>query len=200
MNQTNQINQINDLRWYALRTRSRYEKLVREQLAKQGIEPLLPTVKRLRQWKDRKKEVEVPLFSGYCFVRFALGQRLPVLKTIGVVDIVGSGHCPEPIADEEIAAIQTLMASVLPYDSHPYLVRGHASGSRSGPAPRGSRDSLAQRKAASISDRGPSDSASGGSGNRCHGYRTGVMEMVRHLLREFDQLRPVSPSMTPHVG
>ena len=120
----NQTNQINALHWYALRTRSRHEKLVREQLANQGIEPLLPTVKRLRQWKDRKKEVEVPLFSGYCFVRFASGQRLPVLKTIGVVDIVGNGHCPEPIADEEIAAIQTLMASVLPYDPHPYMYEG----------------------------------------------------------------------------
>jgi transcription antitermination factor NusG len=128
MNKTDHLNHIDEVsqtrRWYALRTRSRYEKLVREQLANQGIEPLLPTVMRLRQWKDRKKEVEVPLFSGYCFVRFASGQRLPVLKTIGVVDIVGSSHCPEPIPDEEIAALKTLMVSVLPYDPHPYLHEG----------------------------------------------------------------------------
>ena len=124
MNQTNQINQTNNIRWYALRTRSRHEKIVREQLATQGIEPLLPTVKRLSQWKDRKKEIEVPLFSGYCFVRFTSEQRLPVLKTIGVVDIVGSSHCPEPIPDEEIAALKTLMVSVLPYDPHPYLHEG----------------------------------------------------------------------------
>lgn len=128
MNKTDHITHSDEVgqtrRWYAVRTRSRHEKLVREQLANQGIEPLLPIVKRLRQWKDRKKEIEVPLFSGYCFVRFASEQKLPVLKTIGVVDIVGGGHCPEPIADEEIAAIQTLMASVLPYDPHPYLHRG----------------------------------------------------------------------------
>jgi transcription antitermination factor NusG len=90
----------------------------------QGIEPLLPTVKRLSQWKDRKKEVEVPLFSGYCFVRFNAEQKLPVLKTVGVVDIVGGGQRPEPIPDEEITAIQTLMTSVLPYDPHPYLQEG----------------------------------------------------------------------------
>lgn len=112
------------LHWYALRTRSRYEKVVRDQLLSQGIEPLLPTVKRLSQWKDRKKEIEVPLFSGYCFVRFASDHKLPVLKTIGVVDIVGAGHNPEPIADEEIAALRTLMTSVLPYDPHPYLHEG----------------------------------------------------------------------------
>ncbi|MDF0643517.1 MAG: UpxY family transcription antiterminator [Nitrospira sp.] len=111
-------------RWYALRTRSRHEKLVRDQLNGQGIEPLLPTVRRLSQWKDRKKEVEVPLFSGYCFVRFASEQKLPVLKTVGVVDIVGGGVQPEPIPDEEISALQTLMASVLPYDPHPYLHEG----------------------------------------------------------------------------
>ena len=116
--------QITGLHWYALRTRSRHEKMVRDQLVQQGIEPLLPTVKRLNQWKDRKKEVEVPLFSGYCFVRFTSDQKLPVLKTVGVVDIVGGGQRPEPIPDEEIMAIQTLIASVLPYDPHPYLQEG----------------------------------------------------------------------------
>jgi transcription antitermination factor NusG len=124
MNQTNQPNETNVFSWYALRTRSRHEKVVRDQLSTQGIEPLLPTVRRLNQWKDRKKEVEVPLFSGYCFVRFQSEQKLPVLKTVGVVDIVGGGQRPEPIPDEEISALQMLMASVLPYDPHPYLHEG----------------------------------------------------------------------------
>ncbi|MCC6139059.1 MAG: UpxY family transcription antiterminator [Nitrospira sp.] len=110
--------------WYAIRTKSRHEKLVRDQLEKQGIEPLLPTVKRLSQWKDRKKEVEVPLFSGYCFVRFSHETRLPVQKVSGVVEIVGSGSRPEPIPDGEIEALKTLMTSVLPYDPHPYLHEG----------------------------------------------------------------------------
>lgn len=65
IDQTDGRDQIDyPLRWYALRTRSRHEKIVRDQLASQGIEPLLPTVKRLSQWKDRKKEIEVPLFWG----------------------------------------------------------------------------------------------------------------------------------------
>lgn len=112
------------LRWYALRTKSRHEKLVRDQLDKQGIEPLLPTVKRLSQWKDRKKEVEVPLFSGYCFVRFSQQEKAPVQKTTGVVEIVGSGSRPEPIPEQEIDALRRLMTSVLPYDPHPYLHEG----------------------------------------------------------------------------
>lgn len=111
-------------RWYAVRTRSRHEKLVRDRLAAEGIEHLLPTVMRLSQWKDRKQEVEVPLFSGYCFARFAWPDRLAVQTVSGVVGIVGGGPRPEPIPDREIDALRTLMASTLKYDAHPYLREG----------------------------------------------------------------------------
>lgn len=117
-------NQAGSPHWYALRTKSRHEKLVRDQLDKQGIEPLLPTVKRLSQWKDRKKEIEVPLFSGYCFVRFAQREKTPVQKVTGVVEIVGNKSRPEPIPEQEIDALRRLMTSVLPYDPHPYLHEG----------------------------------------------------------------------------
>ncbi|MDK2744700.1 MAG: UpxY family transcription antiterminator [Nitrospira sp. BO4] len=124
MYRKNETSTPNGPRWYALRTKSRHEKLVRDQLDKRGIEPLLPTVKRLSQWKDRKKEIEVPLFSGYCFVRFSQRERMPVQKTAGVVEIVGSGSRPEPIPEQEIDALRRLMTSVLPYDPHPYLHEG----------------------------------------------------------------------------
>jgi len=110
--------------WYALRTKSHHEKLVRDRLASRGIEPLLPTIAKLSQWKDRRKEIVVPLFPGYCFVRFVWSARLVVQKTLGVVDIVGSGNRPEPIPDEEIEALKTLMVSTLHYDSAPYLREG----------------------------------------------------------------------------
>jgi len=119
--------------WYALRTRSRHEKQVRDRLAAQGIEHLLPTVKRLSQWKDRKKEIEVPLFSGYCFAHFPWPERLAVLNVSGVVEVVGGGSRPEPIPDAEIEALKTLMASKLPYDAHPYLREGMVVEVRRGP-------------------------------------------------------------------
>lgn len=111
-------------RWYAVRTRSRHEKLVRDRLAGLGIEHLLPTVMRLRQWKDRKQEIEVPLFSGYCFARFDWPARLAVQTVSGVVGIAGGGLRAEPIPDAEIAALTSLMASELPYDAYPYLREG----------------------------------------------------------------------------
>ena len=110
--------------WYVLRTKSRHEKIVRERLVREGVETLLPTMKRLSRWKDRKKEIEVPLFPGYCFLRFTIQEKLLALKISGVVGVVGSGSRPEPIPDEEIEALKTLMTSVLPYDPHPYLHEG----------------------------------------------------------------------------
>jgi transcription termination/antitermination protein NusG len=113
-----------NVRWYALRTRSRHEKLVRDRLIAEGVEELLPTIKRLSQWKDRKKEIEVPLFTGYCFARFSWPSRSKVLMVSGVVDIVGSGLRPESIPEEEIEALKLLMTSTLRYDAHPYLQQG----------------------------------------------------------------------------
>ncbi|WP_447968622.1 transcription termination/antitermination protein NusG [Nitrospira sp. M1] len=111
-------------RWYALRTKSRHEKVVRERLVYEGVEALLPTIKRLSRWKDRKKEIETPLFPGYCFVRCVLENKLPILNIVGVVEIVGCGHRPQAIPEEEISALKAVVTSVLCYDIHPYLNEG----------------------------------------------------------------------------
>jgi transcription antitermination factor NusG len=110
--------------WYAIRTRSRSEKIVRDQLVGRGIEEYLPLVKRISHWKDRKKVIEWPLFQGYCFARFCNEQGLTVLQTPGVVEIVGSGRRPEPILEEEILALRHVMSQRRPYESHPYLEEG----------------------------------------------------------------------------
>ena len=110
--------------WYAIWTRSRHEKQVRDQLDGRGIEPLLPLVTQRHQWKDRKKDVDLPLFPGYCFARFAWKDSLCVLKAPGVVQVIGGSGHPEPIPEDEIQALKTLMIRTLPYDPHPYLREG----------------------------------------------------------------------------
>ncbi len=112
------------LHWYALRTRSRHEKMVRDQLAARGVEPFLPLIERSRQWKDRRKLVAFPLFPGYCFARFPLSLRITVLGTKGVVQILGNHDGPVPVPDAEIQAVNLLVTSTLPYDPHPYLREG----------------------------------------------------------------------------
>src|SRR5437899_10933732 len=108
-----------EARWYALKTKSRHEKMVRDRLAGQGIEPLLPTIIRLSQWKDRRKEIVVPLFSGYCFAQFAWSNRLAVQKTSGVAEIVGGGDRPEPMPDKAIEAVHQRRPSARRYHSPP---------------------------------------------------------------------------------
>lgn len=109
--------------WFALQTLSRHEKIVRQELTRRSIEQFLPTVKRLSQWKDRKKEIEFPLFPGYCFARFALDSRLAVLQSPGVVRIVGALR-PEPIPDVEIESLRIVMENRVGYEVYPYLKEG----------------------------------------------------------------------------
>jgi transcription antitermination factor NusG len=110
--------------WYALATRSRQEKLVRDRLADRGIEQLLPLTRRLSQWSDRKKWIDAPLFSGFCFARFSLhDEQLTVLTVPGVVRIVGCTG-PESIPDEEMVSLQKLAVSGLDYESHQYCEEG----------------------------------------------------------------------------
>ena len=110
--------------WYAVRTLSRHEKLVRDQLAKRNIEHFLPTTKRLSQWTDRKKEVEVPLFPGYCFARLCWQDRLLVLQSQGVISFVGTVARAEPIPDDEIESLQKVLINSSNFMSHPFVKQG----------------------------------------------------------------------------
>ena len=110
--------------WFALRTRYRHEHQVRDQLVAKGIEFFLPTVTRWSRWKDRKKRIEWPLFEGYCFARFGASDRLSVLSSVGVIEIVSCNKRPAVIPDHEIAGIRRLVSSGLAYDPHPFLQEG----------------------------------------------------------------------------
>jgi transcriptional antiterminator NusG len=79
--------------WFAIWTRSRHEQVVRDQLLRKQLDVFLPTITRWSRWKDRRKQVEWPLFPGYCFARFDPRDRMPVIKCSGVVNIVShDGH------------------------------------------------------------------------------------------------------------
>ena len=112
------------LAWYAVWTRSRHEQVVREQLEQKGLEAFLPTITRWSHWKDRKKQVDWPLFPGYCFVRFNGAERLPVLKCTGVVNIISFDGDIAPIPAHEIESIRQLVESDLQFDPCPLIREG----------------------------------------------------------------------------
>lgn len=114
----------NQFPWYALQTWLRKESQIASQLEGQGFECFLPKYKSVREWSDRKKEVEQPLFPGYLFCRFEYTQRRPVVVTPGVLQVVGCGRTPMPIEDREIEAIQIAVSSGIPSQPWPYLEVG----------------------------------------------------------------------------
>ena len=75
-------------KWYAVYTRPRFEKQVLQGLLDQGIDAYLPLIKTMRQWSDRKKMVEIPLFSSYVFVNIDRRFYDQVLQTLGVVKYI----------------------------------------------------------------------------------------------------------------
>ena len=79
---------------------------------------------RWSRWKDRKKQVEWPLFPGYCFARFEPAASLAVLTCVGVASIVAFGNELAPIPDTEIESLRILVNSTLKYDPAPFLTEG----------------------------------------------------------------------------
>jgi len=110
--------------WFALQVRTRHEIGVSDHLKGKGYEWFLPLYKSRRRWSDRVKEVDAPLFPGYLFCRFNPNDRLPILKTPGVTQIVGYNHVPIPVDEQEIAAIRRLVASGVPNFPCAYLEVG----------------------------------------------------------------------------
>lgn len=98
-----------DLSWYAIYTKPNREKKVIDNLKEDGIECYLPLLKTLRQWSDRKKWVEEPLFRGYAFVRVSNIEFFKVLDVPGVVCYIKFGGIPQTIPDYQIENIKTFV-------------------------------------------------------------------------------------------
>lgn len=113
--------------WYAVHVRSRHEFQVVRRLAIKGIETFLPTMEKLKRWKDRKKMIAFPLFSGYIFVHMPRKAQeiMNVLKIRGVVRLLGSeAGRPDPIPDSQIDTLKKVLANRDEFDLYPYLNKG----------------------------------------------------------------------------
>ncbi len=102
--------------WYAVHTRSRHESKVCDGLTLKSIHAFLPKIETWSRRKDRRKRIQLPMFPGYLFVEMMRAdnqERLDILKTPGVVKILGTarGNIPIPVPDEKIEAIRRLVDS-----------------------------------------------------------------------------------------
>jgi transcription antitermination factor NusG len=121
-------------KWFAVQTISRHEKAVVQRLLDKGVTTFLPLVRQVHRWSDRRKSVELPLFSCYVFVKLVPrdDQRLRVLLVDGVLKFVGTRGQGTPVPDEQIDTIRTLVEEQLPYCYHPFLKIGRRVRIRSG--------------------------------------------------------------------
>ncbi|MBW2017900.1 MAG: UpxY family transcription antiterminator [Deltaproteobacteria bacterium] len=113
-------------KWFAVHTRSRFEQKVHAALAGKSVEAFLPRIQVMSRRKDRRKKILVPMIPGYVFVRFDLDPEVywDIIKTTGVVRMIGFEGKPVPVNDEEIASLMILDGTDRTVQNREYMKRG----------------------------------------------------------------------------
>ena len=110
--------------WVALQVKTNHEYTTEDHLLARNCEPYLPLYRERRQWSDRTKHVQAPLFPGYLFCRYSAERRVAILSIAGVIRILGYDRYPTPVSENEITAIQRVTTSGLTCTPSPYLQIG----------------------------------------------------------------------------
>ena len=100
----------NEDKWYAVHTRSHFEQKVFDGLRSKSIETFLPRIQVMSRRKDRRQKILVPLLPGYIFVQFDLDPEIywDIIKTVGVVRMIGFEGKPMPAREEEIQSLMIM--------------------------------------------------------------------------------------------
>jgi transcription antitermination factor NusG len=110
--------------WFAIHTRHQHEKVATHTLARKGFEVFLPMYTAIRHWSDRTREVSLPLFPSYLFLRGGLDRQLSILTTPGVHSLVAFAGVPAVIPDAEIDAVRQTLARSVRAEPSPFLKCG----------------------------------------------------------------------------
>jgi transcription antitermination factor NusG len=101
------LNNTDFKNWYVLQTKPRNEKVVLSQIEQKNIEVYVPFTEKIRIWSDRKKKIQVPLFSGYVFIHANEEERVrAVSNTIGAIRYIFFQSRPAVVSDREIELIK----------------------------------------------------------------------------------------------
>jgi transcription antitermination factor NusG len=111
-------------RWYAAYTCANHEKHVAAELGARDVEHFLPLYSSVRRWKDRRVNLDLPLFPGYIFVRLALCDRMRVVQIPSVVRLVGFNGLPTALPDTEMEIMRSGLSERLRAEPHPFLTVG----------------------------------------------------------------------------
>ena len=114
------------LKWYAVHTKSRFERKVFDGLMGKTLEAFYPKIQTMSRRKDRRMKIMVPMLPGYVFVRSTLApeEHLNILKTAGVVRLVGFKGVPVPAKEEEISSLMILDGTDRTVQNRAFMKRG----------------------------------------------------------------------------
>jgi len=112
--------------WYVIHTRSRFENVVHDGLLKKSFDVFLPKVQVPSKRRDRKQMIRIPVFPGYLFVKtdLSIHEHLSIVKTIGLVRLVGTKDGPVSVPDDTIASLKIMVNSDNPIITGNRLARG----------------------------------------------------------------------------
>ena len=112
--------------WYAVHTRSRFEQKVYDGIHGKSIQVFLPRIQVMSRRKDRRKKILVPLLPGYIFVHTDLRpeEHLEILKTVGVVRMIGFKGKPVPARDEEISSLMIMDGTDRTVQNRTFMMKG----------------------------------------------------------------------------
>ena len=115
-----------DGQWFAIHTFSKHECKVAAELSAAGVTVFLPTTEEVRQWSDRRKVLQIPLFACYVFVKVALSDAvyLRVLRVPGVLRWLTLHGIPCEIPPEEVEAVRRVIMSGIASSPYPFLKTG----------------------------------------------------------------------------
>ena len=117
---------LNPSKWYAIHTRSHFEQKVYDGFCGKSIEAFLPRCQVISRRRDRRKKIFVPLLPGYVFAHTDLNpsEYLDILKTVGVVRMVGFEGKPVPASEEEISSLMILVGTDRTEQNRTYMKSG----------------------------------------------------------------------------
>jgi transcription termination/antitermination protein NusG len=110
--------------WFALAVRPRVEEAVSKTLRAKGYDTFLPLYRKQCLSGTRSWDSELPLFPGYVCCRFDIRNRLPILTTPGVVQVLGDGNTPVALSEVEVASLQAAVRANYPVQPFPYVRTG----------------------------------------------------------------------------
>ena len=110
--------------WFALYTKHQHEKVIARNLTYKGFETFVPQYQVARNWKDRVKQIYIPLFPCYVFFKGDLERRLDIMKVPGIFSLLSNAGQPAVISATEIESIRHAAGSGARLEPHPFLNYG----------------------------------------------------------------------------